>query len=61
MPKKPTKQYRWSIYRIKGTPAAFLGTVEAPDEDGAIKKAIENFEIRELEKQNRLVARRHGH
>jgi hypothetical protein len=28
----PDKEYRWRIYHIKGTPAQFLGTVSAPDE-----------------------------
>jgi len=29
------KQYTWNIYHIKGTPAALLGHVEAPDEETA--------------------------
>jgi hypothetical protein len=39
------KQYTWSIYHIKGTPAALLGSVEAPDEETAIRKAIDEFAI----------------
>jgi hypothetical protein len=39
------KQYTWDVYHIKGTPAALLGRVEAPDEESAIRKAIEEFEI----------------
>jgi hypothetical protein len=42
---QPPKLYTWSIYHIKGTPAALLGRVEAADEDTAIKKAIEEFKI----------------
>jgi hypothetical protein len=59
-PKQPApagKQYSWAIYRLKGTPAKLLGNVEAPDEESAIEKAIEEFKItRELQK--RLLAQR---
>ena len=38
MPKKPIQ---WEIYRpIKGSPGAFIGIVEAPDETSALKTAI---------------------
>jgi hypothetical protein len=58
MPTLPAaKQPTWSIYHIKGTPAAFLGHVEAPDEETAIKRAIEEFQIRP-ELQKRLLAQR---
>jgi 1,2-phenylacetyl-CoA epoxidase PaaB subunit len=56
--KKPLKQHRWRITRIKGTPAADVGSVYAPDAETAIKRAIEEFEIRDREQQKRLVARR---
>jgi hypothetical protein len=39
------KQYRWAIYHITGTPAKLLGHVEAPDEESAIKRAIEEFNV----------------
>ena len=51
------RQYTWKIYHIKGTPAVLLGHVEAPDEETAIKKAIEQFEIGP-ELRNRLLAQR---
>jgi hypothetical protein len=51
------KQYMWSIYHIKGTPAALLGRVEAPDEETAIKKAIDEFQIGPA-LRNRLLAQR---
>ena len=54
------KQYRWAIYHIKGTPAKFLGTVMASDEEGAIKKAIAELEIRDPQIQKRLTALRQG-
>jgi hypothetical protein len=51
------RQYSWSIYHIKGTPAALLGRVEAPDEETAIRKAIDQFEIDPV-LQKRLLAQR---
>jgi hypothetical protein len=56
----PNKEYRWRIYHIKGTPAQFLGTVSATDEQEAIKKAISELEIRDPHTQKRLVALRQG-
>jgi hypothetical protein len=43
-----TKPNRWNIYHIKGTPAVLLGHVEAPDEESAIKRAIEEFAVATL-------------
>ena len=56
-PASTAKPSSWSIYHIKGTPAAFLGRVEAPDEESAIRKAIEEFEINPA-LQKRLLAQR---
>jgi hypothetical protein len=53
----PPRQHRWAIYHIKGTPAKLLGHVEAPDEESAIKKAIEEFNVAP-EFQKRLLAQR---
>jgi hypothetical protein len=58
-PKKPTPQYRWAIYHITGTPAKLLGYVEAPDEESAIKQAIEEFNVAP-ELRKRLLAQRLG-
>jgi hypothetical protein len=56
-PATPRRQHRWAIYHLKGTPAKLLGHVEAPDEESAIKRAIEEFNVpRELQK--RLLAQR---
>ena len=55
---KPAPKIQWRISRIKGTPAAELGTVEAPDAASAIKVAIEQFGITDPNKQARLMARR---
>ncbi len=56
----PSKEYRWRIYHIKGTPAQFLGTVSATNEQEAIKKAISELEIRDRQTQKRLAALRQG-
>jgi hypothetical protein len=50
------KVYRWRISRIRGTPAQFIGFVDASDEASAIKKAVEEFQITDPEKKRRLVA-----
>ncbi len=55
---RKTKEHAWEITRIKGSPAAFVGIVHAPDEDSAIKAAIAEFKITNKEQQKRLVARR---
>jgi len=57
MAKKPPRTRTWAISRIKGTPAAVLGHVEAPDAESAIKAAIEKFAITDPEQQKRLAAR----
>jgi hypothetical protein len=56
---QPPKLYTWYIYHIKGTPASLLGRVEAPDEETAIKRAIEEFNIAPA-LQKRLLAQRRG-
>jgi len=50
------KEYRWNIFLLRATPTAPIGSVEAPDAESAIKKAIEVFEITDPENQERLVA-----
>jgi 1,2-phenylacetyl-CoA epoxidase PaaB subunit len=52
------KGFRWNVYRLRGTPAQFIGTVEAPDEATAIEKAIEEFHITDPAMQKRLIAQR---
>jgi hypothetical protein len=49
MAKRPTKQRNssWAVYHIRGTPAQFVGIVyDQPDDQAAIKKAIEEFGVR---------------
>jgi hypothetical protein len=43
---------------IKGSPGAFIGIIEAPDETSALKAAIEEFGIVNPEHQQRLFVRR---
>jgi len=48
----------WYVYRLRHTPATFVGSVEAPDAETAIKKAIEKFNITDPQQQKRLIAQR---
>jgi hypothetical protein len=59
MPKKSIQKKRtqWKVYRLKGSPAAFIGVVYAPDEKAALKAAIKEFAITP-DQQDRLLIRR---
>jgi hypothetical protein len=57
MPKRASeKMYEWRITRIRSTPAALVGYVEAPDAERAIEEAIRAFGITDPEQQKRLAA-----
>jgi antitoxin component HigA of HigAB toxin-antitoxin module len=59
-PKPPQRKLqRWRITYIKAK-AVELGTVEAPDAESAIKRAIEQYGITDREQQKRLAAYRVG-
>jgi hypothetical protein len=45
----------WQISRPRGTPAAFIGLVDAPDAASAKERAIKQFAIRP-EDRDRLIA-----
>jgi hypothetical protein len=55
---KKAIEHRWKIYRLKGTPAVFVGAVEATDERAAIQAAIKEFGINDPAQQKRLMAQR---
>jgi hypothetical protein len=60
MAKRPTKQpnHSWSVYRLRGTPAQLIGIVyDQPNDQAAIKRAIEEFKVPQNQR-NRLLARR---
>jgi len=48
----------WEIRRLKATPAAFVGLVDAPDQSSAVKAAIKQFAIPPRD-QKSLIAVRH--
>jgi hypothetical protein len=54
----PKKEYTWEIRRLKASPAAFVGLVDAPDEASVVETAIKGYDIR-TEDQKRLIAVRH--
>jgi hypothetical protein len=45
--KKPARREApaWDIYRLKGSPAAYIGRVTAKDQDEAVKAAIEQYAV----------------
>jgi hypothetical protein len=47
-PKKPVRRQplAWEVYRLKSSPAAFVGLVYAHDEESALVAAIEEHKIR---------------
>ena len=54
----PTKLFRWRVIRLRGSPALWVGEVDAPDEPSAIEAAIKIYNITDPEHQKRLAVRR---
>jgi hypothetical protein len=57
MAKKPVRERVWEISRIKATPAAILGRIEAPTAEKAIEDWAKKFGITDEEQKSRLAAR----
>ena len=49
--------FRWRATLIKGTPAKFLGHVDAPDEETAREHAAREFNVSEVLKDRVVVQR----
>ena len=60
MAKPPIKErtHSWAVYHIRGTPARLVGIIDAPDEQGAIDKAIEEFKVRANQRGRPIAQRR---
>jgi hypothetical protein len=51
------RAHSWAVYHLKGTPAKLVGIVYAPDEQAAIRQAIEEFKD-PANQHARLIAQR---
>jgi hypothetical protein len=51
---KPKKS--WRIFRRRSSADTFVGIVQAPDAEAAIKEAIKQFKITDAADQLRLIA-----
>ena len=50
------KLHTWRIYRIRKTPAEYLGSIEAPDKKAAEDKWAAEHKITDPERRRRLMA-----
>jgi hypothetical protein len=55
MPRKP-KERTWRVYRMRGKGTVELGTVTAREEEEAVAKAIEEFNVPQA-LRNRVLVR----
>jgi len=53
-----TTLHTWWIFHVKDAAGADIALVEAPDHESAIREAIRKYEIKDPERQKRLVALR---
>jgi hypothetical protein len=57
MPPIEEQTHSYAVYHIRGTLARFIGIVDAPDEQSAIERAIEEFKV-QANQRGRLIAQR---
>jgi 1,2-phenylacetyl-CoA epoxidase PaaB subunit len=55
--KRERKSVDWEVIRLTASPARFVGTVRAPDEETAREIAIEQFQIKSRQEQSLLIRR----
>jgi 1,2-phenylacetyl-CoA epoxidase PaaB subunit len=55
--KHERKSVKWEVIRLTASPARFVGTVRAPDEETAREIAIEQFQIRPQQERSLLIRR----
>jgi len=55
--KRPLRIPTWEIRRLKATPAAFVGLVDAPDQTSAVRAAIKQFAIPPRDQKSLIAVR----
>jgi 1,2-phenylacetyl-CoA epoxidase PaaB subunit len=57
MPKRKSKLLPWQVIAITASPARMYGVVHAADEESALAKAIEEFQIKSPHEQKKFMVR----
>jgi 1,2-phenylacetyl-CoA epoxidase PaaB subunit len=53
--KRKRQSVEWEVIRLTTSPARFIGTVRAPDEETAREIAIEQYQIRPQQQRSLLI------